>query len=158
MPIQTEINLHAPRAFAGQQGDSWHGQDVKSRVAGTAGVNPGLAVTGTGNTVHVPAGNLTNLQGVVLVEAKESKSPLFEEGEIVPVLAKGRVWCLCEDPEDVTLGQAPFVRHTANGANTILGIFRSDAGTAASAAVLSTAKVTEIDLATGLIEISIDVL
>jgi hypothetical protein len=48
----------------------------------------------------------------------------YEAGSNVPVLNQGPIWASCE--EAVTQGQTVYVRHTANGGNTVLGKVRND--------------------------------
>lgn len=62
------------------------------------------------------------------------------DGAVFPVVNKGRVWCLAE--ETLAQGDAVYVRHTANGGNTLMGRIRNDSDSS-NAGLLSRAKVLD---------------
>lgn len=160
MTVQTSFNLKNGKAHAGMVADAWAGKDVDSRIAGTGGVNPGLAaVDGYGVLTH-PSGAITGLAGVILSDdAKEPEigsEPLFPENEAAPLMVKGRCWVVAEDASTFTIGQAPYVRHTADGALDVLGAFASGAG--AGLAQWTAVEVVDVDTQEGLVAISINAL
>jgi hypothetical protein len=153
--VQSNFSLTPAKGHPGMVGDGWHGTDIDSVTVGEGGAKPGLAVVrSTSNIATLPAGNLTNIDGVVVAEpAKEGSD--FVAGDTAPVLKKGRVWVKIEDAASgYTLLASPYVRHTADGQLTQLGAFSASSGTGLSQ--WTAVKVTDIDLANNVIEISIN--
>lgn len=157
MTVQTSVKLINDRGFAGMVGDSWNGTDIASMPA-SGNINPGLAVVAAAGLVAVPAGNLTGIAGVATADASGEStegSAQFVDGSIVPVLKKGRVWCITDAGDTgFTVGQVPLVRHTADGELTVLGALGSEAGTGLTA--WTGTQVTGIQ--DGLVEISINLI
>lgn len=71
--------------------------------------------------------------GVAVSHTAQSGTDGWEHGSSVTILNKGRVWMTAEDA--VTLGDAVYVRYTANGTGKDVGQVRSDADTSKAAAL-----------------------
>lgn len=71
--------------------------------------------------------------GVAISHTAQSDLTGWAHASSVGILNKGRVWMVAEDA--VTLGDAVYVRYTANGATKLPGMVRSDADTSKAAAL-----------------------
>lgn len=163
MVVQTSFSLLQKKGYAGLVGDGWSGTDIRTKLVGAGGVNPGLLVVQSGGLAVAPDGYLfTGLLGIVVretgIEPSVSSDPLYPEDSHAPVLTKGRVWVVAEDAASFTIGQEPFVRVTANGGNTTLGAFASTAGTGLIefAASPKICEVVDIDAGAGLVLVNIN--
>ncbi|OHD25173.1 MAG: hypothetical protein A2Y38_06665 [Spirochaetes bacterium GWB1_59_5] len=99
-------------------------------------------VTGDDNGVELPDSGAAVLLGVAVrdisvEEGDATAENAFAADSAVGVLRRGQIWVQVE--EAVTPDDAVFVRHTANGPLTKLGIFRTDAD-GGNAIALTTAK------------------
>lgn len=171
MVVQTSFKLLPDLAYAGMVGDSWSGTDIATALVGTGGVNPGTVVdAGSASVTKLTAANLqtdgysgditlAGVAGVVVremsIEPSEGSDPLYAEGDYASVLKKGRVWIVAED-DSFTVGQHPYIRHTASGDNTTLGAAASSSNT--GLALWTAAEVVAVDTVANLVEISINLL
>ncbi|BBO74407.1 hypothetical protein DSCW_18240 [Desulfosarcina widdelii] len=128
--MQTEVRSSMAVGLAGQIADigpsdiitytNEHGDTVPFGVFVTKGSGEGLAV------LPDATGEVTGLVGlgVVVRSHTQPQDEGYADGDVMPVIKKGRVWVPVED--EVTAESAAFVRFVA-GAGEQLGAFRSDA-------------------------------
>lgn len=77
----------------------------------------------------------------------------YDAGQTVPVMSWGRMWVQSE--EAMAIGDAVYVRYSANGGNTVLGKIRNDADTS-HCALLSGARVIQASTSTNPALISLE--
>jgi hypothetical protein len=164
--VQSSYSQNMSRAVPGMLADGPHqGFDPVSRIA-AAGLAPGILVIegATSMTAESPdaSGDIaaTAVAGVVLWNPGKQPSlaageVLYDAGEEVPVLRRGRVWMYTETA--LSKNAVPFVRYTASGGNTLLGALRNDADTAKAAAATGMLRVIEACTGAGpvLVEVTI---
>jgi hypothetical protein len=141
MAFQTAITRSPAAAFEGMLADSNH-VDVVSKLAKTT-TAPGRAVrldtADTFEQASVPSaaaqvtGDATTAPciGVTFGDVTALTNP-YVAGDPMPVLRKGEVWVIREDAGDHST--PVYIRHTANGGNTVIGGFAGAAGTGLSLA------------------------
>lgn len=156
-----------PVAIAGMISDSAPGRRIDSYVQGEASLAMGfglMAVQGTAGGAtgavdkaiipvdanSVPVGPVVHSQDYA---DRELNTVGVLPTSLLSVLRRGRCWVQCETTP--TAGAAVLWRHTANGGNTTIGIFRHGADTGALA--IKGARFTGRN-ATGLAELEIDML
>ena len=116
-------------------------------------------VSGDDNGVEKPDSSGAILVGVAVrdisvEEGSTTAENAYPATSAVGVMRRGQVWVQVE--EAVTPDDAVFVRHTANGPLTELGIFRTDADTA-NAIALTTAKFMTSAAAGGLAVLDLNI-
>ncbi len=141
MSYQTSITRAPAVGVEGMLADS-NQVVVQSKVAKTT-LAPGRAVrvdtADAFELVTVPTsaaqvtGDATNAppMGVTLWDTTAPTNP-YVQYDPVPVVSVGTMWVICEATTDPSL--PVYIRHTANGGNTVIGGFSSAAGTGLSLA------------------------
>lgn len=141
MAFQTSITRAPVAAVEGMLADSQH-SDVLSKLA-KAQTAPGRAVridtADTFEQVSVPTaaaqvtGDATTAPpiGVTFWDNTQNTNP-YAANDPIPVLRSGKIWVICEDAVDPS--KPVYIRHTANGGNTVIGGFAGAAGTGLSLA------------------------
>lgn len=139
MPVQTTYPLVHSAAVAGAVVDGQL-KNVRSSVAAVAipfGRWIARAADGT-SKLPTAAGDVTATGRGIAIRVQDDVAGAadllqYEIGRNVSFVDFGVVWVEIET--NVTEGAPAFVRHTANGGNTVLGRFRAGADTGAAAAL-----------------------
>ncbi len=146
---QTAYTVTAPQDIPGLLGDPNSDAHIRSFFNEEAtAMEPGLAVEqGTlGNEILRPAGVGGDFVGITVWEHQEDRNLAADEsipanGGRANVLSKGRIWVQVE--EAIALADSVFYRHTAEGGNTELGRFRTDADGVAEVSTLTPTAVND---------------
>lgn len=163
MSVQTSVDTDFAVAIAGLP-RGIVGRTI-DRIASTVIQSGTLVVQGASDGVckrPASSGDVGKALGVAPARVtSDSRFPststadsTYQVGDNVGAIAEGHVWVVVE--EAVSAGAACYVRHTANGGNTLLGAFRSDADTA-NAALLSGARYLTSTTGSGLALVAINV-
>jgi hypothetical protein len=114
----------------GNYGDIADGFDTQSESLGAGVTIPfGRAVVSHSveGQCDLPASSsevLNKLRGVAVKDETRKSGTGYSANEAVRVMTRGRIYVQVE--ETVATDDPVYVRHTANGGNTTLGIFRND--------------------------------
>lgn len=116
----------------------------------------GLAATTTAGQAEVPTATSFVFEGISVqtnkVTLNATGEALYQAGEEITVLKKGRIWVYTEVA--IAVGDAVFLRHTVNAA-LVPGDFRNDADTARADAITNARFVTATTGA-GLVQVEIN--
>lgn len=134
MGVQTSVALDPSVAIEGMV-SRYSDVDALDRVA-EAGINNGLLVVQGANerTCKAPAAAADIAKAIGITPYRATQMPgwppggtttHYQAGDTIGAIRKGRVWVKVE--EAVAAQDPVFVRHAANGGNTILGSFRKSA-------------------------------
>lgn len=157
--VQSSVQNTAAFGAPGLPGDGWFGTDITSVPAGdgygaSAGIQPGYALyEGTTGVVDYPtsSGQVTAAAGIGVADpALESLDILFPQGKAVPVMRKGRIWVVFEDPESAVVNSSPYVRTSGVGTP---GAFKS---TSTNATQATWAVIKTVDTLYGVVELDIN--
>lgn len=130
---QTSYLRNMVPAGLGVQAEPFEPSSIETRVNPSAASYYGRAVVqATGGDSRIKHLDTTGAKvlGVVvasqtLMSQSGSDEPNYPAKEAVMVMNKGRIWVAIE--EDIAVGDAVYVRHTANGSGKLrLGAFRND--------------------------------
>lgn len=102
----------------------------------TVGVAVAPGATDESCKVPASAADVDNALGVAVYhpfrQVLGAGGEEYADGQVADVMIDGEIWVVVE--EAVSPGDPVFCRHTANGGNTTLGAFRTDADTSNAAA------------------------
>ena len=116
----------------------------------------GLAQTAVAGQAEIPTATGFTFEGISVQTNKPTPNAtgiaLYEAGEEITVLRKGRIWVYTEVA--VAVNDPVFLRHTTNAA-LLAGDFRNDADTARADAITNARFVTATTAA-GLVQVEIN--
>ena len=140
---QTSVNINMEVGQPGLLADlSTKTSETKAAVTEALPFGRGLVKDTNSGEVKLPSAGGDLFVGVALHAHNVEQDPIgslgvgqYLVGAAVNSLVRGKVWVPVEDVAAIEEDASVFVRHTAGGGGSVLGVFRTEADTASALAV-----------------------
>lgn len=127
--MQTSINTTTTKSFEGQLGDIGFNDIATNQAQENVPFGRGLVNGGEEIAVIPSSTGSTVFEGVSLhsyeVELDSNNVRQYVDGDAINTLKRGRVWVKSEAA--IAIGDPVYLRHTANGATKLPGMFTDNA-------------------------------